>query len=364
MGLGEKKEVIARYISQGLNSRRAIEISGITRHQYYYKPKEGKRGRQPSSETIKITSGNKELVSNQEVLREIIKLKNDPDLNSGYHSATYFLESKGYIINNKKTYRLMKETDLLGGRVKSSSKTYAKYRKVLPENPLEVLEMDIKTVWVERERRHAFILNIIDTFSRKWLHQSTGFSITKEHVKAVWEKIISNHLQPNDSLKKGIHIEIRNDNDPRFSAHIIQEFFKENKLNQVFTHPYTPQENAHVESFHNILGRHLRPHYFWTINELDQDLILFMEKYNNVRQHTKIAHLAPNDFESLWQKGLIHAEFNKTKKTTKFQLKIPRYEVKLHTGNDEPEGSPLSRFETLEGEINRTNKEVCGATTS
>jgi transposase InsO family protein len=30
---------------------------------------------------------------------------------------------------------------------------------------------------------------------------------------------------------------------------LIQEFFKENYLNQVFTHPYTPQENGHIESF-------------------------------------------------------------------------------------------------------------------
>lgn len=364
MGLGEKKEIIARYVSQGLNSRRAIEIMGITRHQYYYKPKPGKQGCKPSSKTPKVTNGTTELVSNQDVLDEVRKLKEDPDLNSGYHSATYFLKSKGYIINDKKTYRLMKEADLIGEKTKSVNKTYAKYRKVLPKNPLEVLEMDIKMAWIERERRHAFILNVIDTFSRKWLHQSTGFSITKDHVKAVWEQIIYNYLQPNDSLKKGIHIEIRNDNDPRFSANIIQEFFKENKLNQVFTHPYTPQENAHVESFHNTLAKHLNLQCFWTINQLDQNLILFMEKYNNIRQHTKIAYLAPNDFGSLWSQNLIHAQFDQNKKTTKFQLKIPRYEVQQYTGNDEPEGSPLSRFEPLNGAINRTDKEMCGATTS
>jgi hypothetical protein len=30
------------------------------------------------------------------------------------------------------------------------------------------------------------------------------------------------------------------------------EFFVENHLNQVFTHPYTTQENGHIESFHAI----------------------------------------------------------------------------------------------------------------
>jgi transposase InsO family protein len=55
-------------------------------------------------------------------------------------------------------------------------------------------------------------------------------------------------------LGRGINIEVRNDNDSRFSAKLIQEFFKENYLNQVFTHPYT-QENGHIESFHAILAK-------------------------------------------------------------------------------------------------------------
>jgi transposase InsO family protein len=43
------------------------------------------------------------------------------------------------------------------------------------------------------------------------------------------------------------------------SAKLIQEFFKENYLNQVFTHPYTPQENGHIESFHAILAKKTTP---------------------------------------------------------------------------------------------------------
>lgn len=67
-------------------------------------------------------------------------------------------------------------------------------------------------------------------------------SLSKQHtVKKVWEAVIENHLQPNDMLKKGISIEVRNDNDPRFSAKMVQEFFLKNHLNQVFTQPYKSQ---------------------------------------------------------------------------------------------------------------------------
>jgi transposase InsO family protein len=58
---------------------------------------------------------------------------------------------------------------------------------------------------------------------------------------------------------------------------LIQEFFKENYLNQVFTHPYTPQENGHIKSFHAILAKKLRL-LIWSIDELEEVLTLFYEK--------------------------------------------------------------------------------------
>ncbi len=61
-------------------------------------------------------------------------------------------------------------------------------------------------------------------------------------------------MQPYDCLNRDIQIEIRNDNDSRFVAKSVQTFFAENNLNQVFTHPYTPQENGHIESLYDMHG--------------------------------------------------------------------------------------------------------------
>ena len=367
MGLGERKETVTRYISQGLRTRRAFEIARITKHQYYYVPKNGKRGRKPSTHVLKINDEVAQDVENGKVIQEIESIKSDPDLDYGYYAMSKQLQLLGYQINHKKTYRLMKENSLLKPQNKKPAKNYVKYRKVLPRAPLEVIEMDIKMVWVERDRKHAYILNIIDTFSRKLLHQSVGLSITSHQVKIAWEHIITQYLQPNDCMNKAVHIEIRNDNDKRFSAKIVQEFFSENHLNQVFTHPYTPQENGHVESFHAILGNHLKRFTFWSINELEQNLIIFTEKYNNQRLHGSLQHLTPNDFEVLWRLNLIQTTINEKRRKITFKLIIPRYQVKKHTGNSEPESSLSPRFpessdKMMEG--NLTNKEMSGANIS
>ena len=348
MGLGEKKKAVTKYNFQGLPLRLALPITGISKHQYYYRSKPGTRGNKPSETTPYIKDGQSVSVPNSQVVRCIENIHRDPDLRYGYHAMTKDLQHRGYKINHKKTYRLMKENHLLQEKKKTPSKTYVQYRKVHPTRPLEVLEMDIKLVWVEHDRRHAFVLNIIDTFTRKWLYQATSFSIKQQQVKQAWQYLIVNYLQPTDALRKGLHIEIRNDNDKRFSAYMVQEFFKENHLNQVFTHPYTPQENAHVESFHKILSNHIERFTFWSINQLEQNLILFMEKYNNQRLHSSIAYLSPNDFEQIWNLGHIQMSSNLKKRKIIFKLNIPRHLVRQYTGNNEPEGSSSHDFKPLD----------------
>ncbi len=348
MGLGEKKEIVRSYISQGLGSRSAFEIAGITKHQYYYRPKKGKRGRKASTHCLRYEGGEWHKVPNGIMLEELKEVKKDPDLDGGYHYSTHQMRQRGYLINPKKMNRLFKEEGLLKAKSKKRSKSYVKYWKVLPKGPLEVLEMDIKVVWIERDRRNAFVLNIIDTFSRKWLYQSVSFSIKQQQVREAWEYVIANYLQPNDCLKRKIHIEIRNDNDPRFSAQKVQEFFAENHLNQVFTHPYTPQENAHVESFHGILGAHWKQRSFWSLNELEQDLILFQEKYNNQRLHGSISHLSPNDFESLYHQGYIQTNINEQKRSIQFKLLAEPWFVPELTGNNASRGSLLPQTKKKE----------------
>jgi transposase InsO family protein len=364
MGLGEKKQIVRCYISQGLKSRRAIAAAGLTKHQYYHQPKDGKAGRKPSEHTQVLEDGQLIMKDNSEVVSQIKAIKSDPDMNYGYEKTTAALQQAGYIINDKKVYRLMKTNSLLESKVKFPTKPYVKYRKVLPSGPLEVLEMDIKMVWIERERRHAFILNILDTFTRQWLYHEASFSITPMEVKKAWTHLIIHHLQPADCLRKAINIEIRNDNDKRFSAHIIREFFQQNHLGQVFTHPYTPQENAHVESFHGILSKHLKQRIFWSLPELQQDLTLFMDTYNNHRIHRSIAYLQPNTFLNLWNQNIIHTQVNEKKRQITFKLLIPRQLIKHYSGNDEPEGSLSHDLEPLDGANKSTTNEIDGATRS
>lgn len=351
----QKKDLACKYISQGLTRDKVLSVLELSRHQYYYKPKATSAGRKPTQTTMRMLNGSMVEESDKEVINQIEQIRNDPDTNYGYRRMYAALMIVGYFINHKKVYRLMKENHMLAQRYKRKGKNYAKYRIVIPESPLEVIEMDIKYVWIARERRHAYILTIIDTFTRFVLHWQAGFWMKSEHVKQAWQHVIINHLQPADLLKKGVHVEIRNDNGPQFAAKIIQEFFEKNHINQVFTHPYTPQENGHVESFHSILSNALGNQGFWDIEQLLQRLTIFYEKYNNVRLHGSIASLTPRLFWELWNKGLIIRKVNEKLKKVKFKLIIPYQQL---SGNGSLREVPCLNLSALDVLIDLQNEAI------
>lgn len=336
------------YVALGMKRDVALAISGITKHKYYHKPKNGKRGAPASTHTIKHISDQEVIVANEDVVQDIIAINSEPDIDYGYQKMTVALNIKGYHINHKKVYRLMKEHLLLKAKAKKPAKTYVKYRMVMPCAPLRLLEMDIKFVWIESARKHAYILTVLDVFTRQVLGWVAAMSITRHTVKDLWSEIIIEHLQAHDMLTKGVHIEVRNDNDKRFSAKMVQQFFKDNFLNQVFTHPYTPQENGHIESFHAILGRSLDRFHFNTIDDLDMHLHLFYDKYNNQRLHSSIAKLPPNIFKQQWDKGNIIRCINLEERKVKFKLTIPYRFIELSGNTNQREASCLID-DSLEG---------------
>lgn len=306
----------------------------MTRHQYYYRPpvqETGGRSRPgvpPSTHTDQIDdNGVVTSTPNSTVVERMKDIQDDDDLRCGYKRMTAQIELQGFKINGKKVYRMMKENDLLLSRARAKRGPYVKHRCARPTAPLTLLEMDIKMFWVEEKKRHAYVLTIIDTFTRVALNWKVGYSMKWQAVKAAWEEVIENHLQPADMLAKELHIEVRSDNGPQFLASNLKDFFKENHLGQVFTHPYTPQENGHVESFHSIISRSLAYDRFYTLEQLENRLVLFYENYNNSRVHSATAMLPPQLFWKAWEAGQITTSKGKWDKLI-FKLNVPRYLLK------------------------------------
>lgn len=49
---------------------------------------------------------------------------------------------------------------------KQTGRNFVTYGRVAPKKPLRLIEMDIKYFWIHGTRKYAFVLTILDTFTR------------------------------------------------------------------------------------------------------------------------------------------------------------------------------------------------------
>jgi transposase InsO family protein len=266
-----------------------------------------------------------EEVSNSEIIEVMKGIQADPDLRCGSKRMKYQLALHSFTINKKKVARLMRENLLLFPRRARAKKTYVAYRIIAPDRPLSMLQMDIKHFWIVRDRRSAYVLTVLDTFTKETLGYHIGFHVTSKEVKQLWDKIISDHLEPAGLAAPKLSIEIRNDGGPQFASGMIQAYFKDNGLDQVFTHPYTPEENGHIESFHSIVASCV-PSEFFKLSDLIKRMERFYETYNSIRAHGSNKGLPPLMFRKAFEAGFIDVQV-KAKNKVEIKLLKPLIEI-------------------------------------
>jgi putative transposase len=315
----ERKEIVRTYKNNGLPISQGIKLAEISRSAYYYRPKHGKSGAKPSESSYMVDGGE---ISNEKLVFLIKKLLGLDFVDYGYIKVTEWLNQQGICINKKKVYRLMKENNLLFMPIKkTTNRDFVKYTRVLPTRPLEVLEMDIKYIYVHGSGSTAYLLTIIDTFNREALAWRCKSSIRQTDVKELIDELIINHLQPADMLRENLLVTIRNDNGSQFIANMVRQLLKRNCILQEFIRPATPQQNGHIESFHSIVRRVITDKFeFEDLHHLRTVLTLFYMFYNQYRIHSSICYLSPIVFKWSWEEGYIKINEAEKKPMKRFIL--------------------------------------------
>jgi putative transposase len=268
--------------------------SSLTRSVYYYQVKGGKPGR-----VVSITTCMKDgrIVSNEAVVEEIKKMfQFDEFANFGYEYTTVELQYLNYIINHKKVYRLMKESNLLLNKTITTTgpRTFIKFRTVEAAYPMEYLCMDIKYIWVDGEKRNYYLLTILDIYSRKVLGYVFKSSIRKKDVLRLLKKL--------DNIYSIKGVIIRNDNGPQFIANVVKNFLRLAEVQQQFSHVATPQDNAYIEAYHSILESIVIQRFEFS-SYYDAKCILdrYVVRYNERRRHRSLGMMTPCE---KWNAGI------------------------------------------------------------
>lgn len=273
--------VAQAFIEQGHAISQVLDILNLPRSSYYYTPTAvGQRGRPKSTRTRIQNEG---WVSNACVVEHIKEILGREFVDYGYLKVTHALRQEhDFQINKKKVYRLMKQAGLLYNKsvLKLSQRLWVKELVPKPLGHFSYLEFDIKYLWIAGKRRNAMVLSVIDVSSRWLLGHVISFSICKHDIVKLFDDIFASYPMPEE-------IFVRNDNGSQMESILVQEYFVGKGVTQEFTHPATPEQNAHIESYHSIMERVIcRRYEFEHLEETISTFDRWITFYNYDRIHS------------------------------------------------------------------------------
>lgn len=307
----QRKEIVNRYVQLGLAVSKAVTLADLSKSSYYYQPNGKRKGKAPSKSTML----NGRLVENSVVVSRIQDLAGEEFLDYGYRRISKKLRKEGYRINKKKVYRLMKENKLVSASKpvsKGKPRTFVRYSAPRHVHPFATIELDIKYVYLSVERRNAYLLTALDTFTRIAIEWELNDSMKNTDVISLLKRLMQNPLlRP---YQGRIVFLIRTDNGPQFIAHALREAIICLGLNHEFIHPGTPQENAHIESFHSTLQKIVIDQYdLPDLIAARTVLTAFYNTYNNKRIMESILDCSPIEFLKTWEEGKVDIREHKRK---------------------------------------------------
>lgn len=295
--MADKIILAQQFIKEGHPQDTVLRLMGIPKSTYYYKsPEECQKKGRPFS--VNTTKADGSVVMNEDVVEHIKEILNEEFVDYGYLKTTHGLRQEyGYIISPKKVYRLMGEYKLLNLPTKSKLTKREWVKELVPKPVLHFsyLEFDIKYIYIKGKRRNALLITVIDVYSRWVLGQYLSWQIRKGDVIRLFDQIFETYTIPEK-------IFVRNDNGSQMIAQSVQKYFEKRQVTQEFTKPATPEQNAHIESYHSIIERVICNRYeFENLSDAGQTFNRFVKFYNYRRIHSGIEYLSP--YKYLLSKG-------------------------------------------------------------
>ncbi|NOY96838.1 MAG: IS3 family transposase [Chlorobi bacterium] len=311
-------------VSQGLSTVKALEIAQMPRSTYYYKSTGQRKGKVPSQYTL--YNGKK--VDNADVVKTINSILEQEFIDYGYHRTTEVLKNMGYQINHKKVYRLMKENKLLFKPFKKNriDKVFVRYNTPMCKRVFETLEIDIKYIYIHGLKKNAYLITLMDVFSRAALVWRIETKMKAGQAVALVNELNDSYLIPLGIEGNTLKIKIRSDNGSQFIAKIFRNILDNLHIENEYIKPATPQQNGHIESFHNTINRLVTNHYYFDgLDEARAVFSRFYNTYNKKRIMKSILNKTPMDFIKAWANNGIEIKKINGKIKYFFREKSPQF---------------------------------------
>lgn len=214
----------------------------------------------------------------------------------GFWRIVVVLRREGWPDNHKRMYRIYKEEGL-----NLRSKRPRRNRAAIHRTPTSGVASTLHECWSMDfvadnlfDGRKFRALTVIDNWSRKCLKITTGKSLRGDDVVQALNEIVASEGVPPRRIKV--------DNGSEFISKALDKWAYDNEVELDFSRPGKPTDNPFIESFNgSFRDECLNLHWFVSFKDAQQKINEWNHEYNNVRPHSALANLSPEEFISSHQ---------------------------------------------------------------
>ncbi len=207
----------------------------------------------------------------------------------GYRMMAAMLKRDGYVINQKRVYRIWRQEGLQLPRRKVTKRRYGDSSADLQRasRPNEVWTYDFLEGRTERGGKLR-MLTVLDEYTRECLTIHVARSISSRQGIQVLEWLFLLHGAPDH---------LRSDNGPEFIAYALQDWLREHHCHTLYITPGSPWENPFIESFNGTFRSECLDRWLFADGREAQTVIeLWRLEYNHHRPHSSLGYLPPAVF--------------------------------------------------------------------
>jgi putative transposase len=217
----------------------------------------------------------------------------------GYRRIQVFLERRGHPMSADRTHRIWRQ---YGFQVPKKRQR----RRIATSRPRPVPALGANQVWAYdfvfdacANGQQLKCLTVIDEYTRECLAIDVAGSIRSGRVIEVLSKLVSTHGAPRY---------LRSDNGPEFVSRAILRWLAEANIDTAHIDPGKPWQNGSNESF-NGKFRDECLSMQWFKNRIDAKILIeqFRREYNEVRPHSSLGQLTPQQFKQTLSTTTVEA---------------------------------------------------------
>ena len=287
----EKLEIIRLVEGSDLPAKRTLEQLGVKKSTFYewyrrYRS-EGAVGLAPRT-SQRRRFWNRIPDSDRERLVEVALEK--PEL-SARELAWHVTDHEGWFISERSVYRILRDFDLL---------TSPAYIVTTADDEFKNKTKRVHELWQTDFTYFKitgwgwyYLSTVLDDFSRYIISWRLTTNMAAEDVTMTLDDALAKTGV--DQVKVCHRPRLLSDNGPCYISSELAEYLDKKDMTHTRGAPYHPQTQGKIERYHRTMKNVVKLRNYYFPDELERELELFVEHYNNERVHESLKNVTPAD---------------------------------------------------------------------